>query len=58
MTWERATHVVVSAVLKMAVEAAALLDQLMGVYRDVGPEDKVRQREWSDAEVVPCQTRP
>ncbi len=37
--------------IKMAAEAAALLDQLMGAYRDVGPDENVRQREWSDPEV-------
>ncbi len=42
----------------MASEAAALLDQLMGVYRDVGPGDDVRRREWSDPEVMLGGTGP
>ena len=37
--------------VKMAAEAAALLDQLMGSTRNAAPGDNVKQADWWDSEV-------
>ena len=36
---------------KMASEAAALLDQLMGANRDANPEERPKDKNWRDEDV-------
>lgn len=46
--------IIIKFVFKMAAEAAALLDQLMGRTRNTVPGDEdSKERRWSDSEVRP-----
>ena len=37
--------------IKMASEAAALLDQLMGANRDANPDERPKDKNWRDEDV-------